>query len=314
MLTTSQTDDIDRLNIIHVAGTKGKGSTCAFAESFLRAYGDRTGFPRRTGVYMSPHLIFTEERMRINKQPIARDLFAKYFFEVWDALKENKDSELPLPRYLQLLALVSLHTFIREGFDAAIIETHHGGEYDATNVVAHPVAAVVTSLGMDHARQLGPGIENIAWHKAGVYKHGARAFSALQDEAAAEVLRDRAAAKGAEVQFVGDDASLPDDAPQLKPDVQRMNCALALAAARGFVQDRAPAELGPVLPLDVQLGVERFSCPGRFQLIDEGSFRWYLEGAHNEMSVAKAAEWFLEVSHMQRYDPEYPTVVLVCCF
>ena len=218
---------------------------------------------------------------------------------MWDTLSEKNGGE-KMPRSLQLLALVSLHAFIREGVEAAVIETHHGGEYDATNVVEKPVATVVTSLGMDHAAQLGPGIENIAWHKSGIFKPGACAFSAGQEEGAADVIRRRAAEKGVDVQFVADDESLPGDAPQLRPDVQRMNCALAVAAVRSFVEAKAPGEIGPLLPADIQRGIEGFSWPGRFQVIPDGSFQWFLEGAHNEMSIAKAAEWFSEVSQMQR--------------
>lgn len=250
--------------------------------------------------------------MRINGQPISRDLFSKYFFEVWDALAAKNDGpEQPLPRYLQLLILVSLHAFIREGVDAAIIETHHGGEFDATNVLARPVATVITPLGMDHARQLGPGIENIAWHKAGIFKPAARALSAPQVEAAARVLRERAAEKGVDVHFVGaDDPSLPADAPQLRPDVQRANCALALSAVRAFLQAAGPGRLGPVMPVDVRRGVEQFSWPGRFQVLSEGRVRWYMEGAHNQMSIGKAAEWFLQVSRMQRCVANSPNLPL----
>ncbi|KAF0645946.1 hypothetical protein FPSE5266_08102 [Fusarium pseudograminearum] len=223
---STKTTDIDNLNIIHVAGTKGKGSTCAFIESFLRAHGESTNFPRKTGLYTSPHLIFPEERIRINFQPIARDLFAQYFFQVWNALTtddngSSSECSQTLPRYLQLIALVSFHAFIKEGVDAAIFETHHGGEYDATNVIEHPVATVITPLGMDHINQLGPNIGNIAWHKAGIFKHGSIALSSPQEPfVAGEVLRNRAFEKGVKVHFVENDPCLPEDVPQLRPDVQ----------------------------------------------------------------------------------------------
>jgi folylpolyglutamate synthase len=212
---------------------------------------------------------------------------------------EKSDGEQPLPRYLQLLALVSFHTFIREGVEAAIFETHHGGEYDATNVIDHPVATIITSLGMDHAKQLGPSIENIAWHKSGIFKHGAQAFSAPQEAGAAKILRSRAAEKNVNIQFIADDQALPNDAPQLKPDVQRMNCALAFAAVRCLLEKKAPNELSRILPSDVQSGIEQFSWPGRFQVLSEGTFQWFLDGAHNEMSIGKAAEWFVEMSQIQ---------------
>jgi folylpolyglutamate synthase len=280
-----------------VAGTKGKGSTCAFAESLLRAYGSRTGFPQKTGLYTSPHLISYEERIRIDKAPISRDLFAKYFFEVWDKLLATDEGENHLPRHFQLLALVSMHAFIREGVQAVVYETHHGGEYDATNVIAKPIVTIVTSLGMDHVRQLGPGIENIAWHKAGIFKQGADAFSAEQDDIPARVLRERAEERKVTLEFVQDDNVLAgEEADQLKPDIQRRNCALALTAVKQFLNRIAPSDAGPMLQEDIRKGVEGFSWPGRFQLVEDGNMRWFLEGAHNEMSITKAAEWFTELA------------------
>ena len=221
---------------------------------------------------------------------------------MWDAL--SKDLER-LPRYLQLFALVSFHAFIKEGVHVAIYETHHGGEYDATNVIEHPVATVITALGMDHVQQLGPTIENIAWHKSGIFKHGAHALSSPQDASAAEVLRCRAAEKGVRFQFVENDPDLPADAPQLKPDVQRMNCSVAIAAVRYFLEDKATKDTSKDIPQpsswDVLQGISQFSWPGRFQTIVEGGFSWFLDSAHNEMSVSKAAEWFIESSQGERY-------------
>ncbi|KAI1321403.1 folylpolyglutamate synthase [Xylariaceae sp. FL0255] len=286
--------DVDKLNVIHVAGTKGKGSTCAFAESLLRAYGRRTGFPSKTGLYTSPHLVGPEERIRINFEPIDQALFAKYFFEVWDKLSTVADQ----PRYLQLYFLLATHVFMREGVEAAIYETHHGGEYDATNVLHQPVATIITPLGMDHAKQLGPTINNIAWHKSGIFKTGSIAFSAKQEPGPENVLRERAAEKQVECHFVpDDDTELPEDSLQLKPDVQRGNCAVALACVRAFIDKLAPRHnLGPLQREDIRNGVNNFAWPGRFQYINDGNRHWFLDGAHNEMSVVKAAEWFIEAS------------------
>ena len=87
ILIKSQPSDLDKLNIVHVAGTKGKGSTCAFVDSILSQYQHTRGTPRKTGLFTSPHLIAVRERIRINSAPISEDLFAKYFFEVWDRLE-----------------------------------------------------------------------------------------------------------------------------------------------------------------------------------------------------------------------------------
>lgn len=245
LLTRLQVAEINKLNIIHVAGTKGKGSTCAWAESFLRAHGKRTGFPEKTGLYTSPHLICPEERIRINFERLCKEKFARYFFEVWDhLLEQNYGDTSALPRYLQLLLLVAFHAFISEGVQAAIIETHHGGEYDSTNVVDRPVATVVTPLGMDHTEQLGPTIGNIAWHKAGIFKHGAHAFSAPQDSATAvEVLRRRASEKGVPLQLVSvDESLLPAGSTRLKPAVQMLNRSVGLAVARHFLRRMTPKD------------------------------------------------------------------------
>ena len=295
--------DINSLNIIHVAGTKGKGSTCAFVESFLRVHGKRTGFPQKTGLYTSPHLIYPEERIRINFEPISKDLFAKYFFEVCDGLSQHSsDDSESTPRYLQLYALLSFHAFIREGVDVAIYETHHGGEYDATNVVQEPIVSVITPIDEDHVNQLGPSVENIAWHKAGIFKAGAPAFSALQQSAVAEVLRTRAAEKGVPLKFVDFDSDLPDNAPQLKPEVMRWNCSLARAVSDAFLERKAPMEHSSLTSHDIYLGIKEFSWNGRFQLIMDGDRIWFLDGAHNKLSVKKAAQWFVETgSELQRY-------------
>lgn len=296
-------DDINSLNAIHVAGTKGKGSTCAFTESFLRAHGERTGFPRKTGLYTSPHLIVPEERIRINSQPLHRDLFATYFFELYDRLPQlhgEYDSSKPVadrgPRYLQLYALFAFHVFIREGVDAAIFETHNGGEYDATNVVEKPVVAAITLLGMDHVDMLGPTLKNIAWHKSGIYKPGAVALSTVQDDVPQTVLRDRAAVHGEQVKFIDMDSRLPLDALPLKPDAQKRNASLAIAAAEAFLSQRAPqpAERGVLSASDIEHGVQQWSWPGRFQIIADGPCTWFLDAAHNDMSVALAAQWFAE--------------------
>ncbi|KAI1169962.1 folylpolyglutamate synthase [Nemania sp. FL0916] len=281
---------VDKLNIIHVAGTKGKGSTCAFVESFLRAYGERTGFPRKTGLYTSPHLIDPEERIRINFQPLERHLFTKYFFEVWDILSEEESP----PRFLQLFALLATHVFLREGVETAVFETHHGGEYDATNFFSQPVATIITPLGMDHANQLGPTLRNIAWHKAGIFKSKVHAFSAPQDSSVISVLESRATELEVPLKFVADDPKLPNDAVQLKPDVQRGNASVALACIRSFVQRLSPDK--PFLLEDIKKGVSQFTWPGRFQYITRGTSQWFLDGAHNEMSVVKAAEWFGETA------------------
>lgn len=226
-------------------------------------------------------------------------MFAKYFFEVFDGLRQQcseKDFE-NAPRLLQLFALVSIHTFIREEVDAAIYETHHGGEFDTTNFIQRPVVTAITTLGMDHVKQLGPSLENIAWHKAGIFKPGIPALSTIQEPAAATVLQNRATEKeAARLNFVGIDPALPSNAPQLKQEVQRVNCSLALAAVNTFLEQKAPAENQSLTSSDILQGIDQFFWPGRFQIIDDGRYKWFLDAAHNELSVSKAAQWFSQAA------------------
>ncbi|PNJ45668.1 FPGS isoform 16, partial [Pongo abelii] len=156
-----QVEDLDRLNIIHVTGTKGKGSTCAFTECILRSYGLKTGF------FSSPHLVQVRERIRINGQPISPELFTKYFWHLYHRLEETK-------------------------VDLAVVEVGIGGAYDCTNIIRKPVVCGVSSLGIDHTSLLGDTVEKIAWQKGGIFKQGVPAFTVLQPEGPLAVLRDRA--------------------------------------------------------------------------------------------------------------------------
>lgn len=99
--------DLDRLNIIHVSGTKGKGSTCAFTESLLRYLGYRTGF------YSSPHLVAVRERLRLDGVPLAEDVFTRYFWDVYDALRDGCLAE-EMPPYFKFLTVMSFYVFLQE--------------------------------------------------------------------------------------------------------------------------------------------------------------------------------------------------------
>lgn len=191
---------------------------------------------------------------------------------------------------------MSFHAFIKERVDVAIYETHQGGEYDATNVIPKPVVAAITTIDEDHMHQLGPSVENVAWHKAGIFKAGAPAFSAPQQNAVATVLQKRAAEKGVTLEFVEVCSDLPADAPQLKPEVQLLNFSLAHAVSNNFLQQRAPQGNAVLSSHDVIQGLKAFSWPGRFQSILDGNLAWFLDGAHNKISVEICAQWFAQTS------------------
>lgn len=124
-------NDLDKLSVIHVAGTKGKGSTCAMTESILRHLNVRTGF------YSSPHLVNVTERIRLNGQPLSKRLFSQYFWKVYDTLAQTMNElngDGSMPPYFKFLTVMAYYVFLNERIDVAVVEVGIGGEYDCTNV------------------------------------------------------------------------------------------------------------------------------------------------------------------------------------
>ena len=303
---TPQPHDLNRLNVVHIAGTKGKGSTSSFTSSILNQYRlspTHTLSPTKIGLYTSPHLTSVRERIRLNDVPISEPAFAAAFFHVWKAL--GLDSAEPFvdrPTYFRLLTLLSFHVFMSEGVDAAVYEVGVGGEYDATNVFEKVVAAGIVSLGIDHVGVLGGTLGEIAWHKAGIMKSGCPAFTVPQEDAAMRVLKERAGEKGVDLVEVGVHPGLAD--VRLRPDeeFQRKNASLAIRLA-ATVMERFGTKVdvsGETLPREVVDGIEKCSWRGRCETIVGDKQTWYLDGAHNEQSLDVACRWFGRVSK-ERY-------------
>lgn len=169
-------DKLNELNVIHVAGTKGKGSTCLFIESILLKHNFNVGF------YNSPHLVKVTERIRLNGKPIEERKFCHYFRKVYDTLKlKCHDHDVRMPTYFSFLTILAFHIFTKEQVDCAIIEVGIGGQFDSTNIVEKPLACGITTLDYDHVSILGPTIEAIAQAKAGIVKPKVPVFVAQQN-------------------------------------------------------------------------------------------------------------------------------------
>ncbi|KAL3094131.1 hypothetical protein niasHS_004816 [Heterodera schachtii] len=180
-------DDIDRLNVVHITGTKGKGSTAAFLESILRSLGYKTGF------YSSPHLVHVRERIRINGRPISKQIFTQQFFHIYNTLFEHKKEVRLMPAYFKFLTLLAFRIFCDERVDVAIVEVGIGGEYDCTNVIRRPIMCAINTLDLDHTKVLGTTLPQIAWNKAGIAKPGAVMLSVEQPSDAMRVIEERCA-------------------------------------------------------------------------------------------------------------------------
>ncbi|VDL79519.1 unnamed protein product [Nippostrongylus brasiliensis] len=291
-------DDIDRLNVIHVSGTKGKGSTCAFVESILR----KAGF--RTGLYTSPHLVHARERIRINGFPISETLFAKHFFTVYNRLKKDEHTE-GMPPYFKFLTLLSFHVFLRECVDVAIVEVGIGGEFDCTNVVQHPVVCGISTLDIDHTSLLGSTLPDIAWHKAGIIKSGSPTIASPAPSEVLEVMVNRGLERGIELRSAPPYESYSFSAgcvsAGIAGDHQKINISLALQLARTWLKrmgrealvfpDTLENEWHPGEPFHVPPAVvealESCRWRGRSQIVDAGQIRYYLDGAHTPKSMEK---------------------------
>ncbi|KAL4941145.1 hypothetical protein BDV06DRAFT_223374 [Aspergillus oleicola] len=305
-----QPSDLNRLNPIHVAGTKGKGSTSSFISSILYQYtASQTSSPiiNKVGLYTSPHLRFARERIRIDNEPISEEKFARYFFEVWDRLDdaarvagEDPNNLQTKPQYFRYLTLMAFHTYLSEGVNAAVIECGIGGEYDCTNVLEQPAATAITSLGIDHVALLGSTIEEIAWHKGGIIKANVKAFSAPQPLSAEKVLHERAAAKDTELEIVSGHPDLHkggDTKLGLAGDFQFGNAALAVATAGEVLrklgkQDITPDFMKQPLPKEFRKGLEQAQLEGRCQTRHEKTVSWYIDGGHTQESIKLAGQWF----------------------
>lgn len=314
-----QPSDLNRLNLIHIAGTKGKGSTCAFISSILSQYLPTPSSPEsesqpklhKVGLFTSPHLRFVRERIQINNTPLTEEQFARYFFETWDRLESaavarDEDPKGPgsKPVYFRYLTLMAFHTYMCEGVDAAVIECGIGGEYDSTNILDKPVVTGITSLGIDHVAILGGTIGEIAWHKAGIMKPGAAACTAPQAPEAMKVLQDRAREKGVDLQIATGHPQLQPGSPDAIPlglsgDIQYKNAELATSIcanflrARGFPDIPSPSDL-PTSPLPEPFirGLETVKLGGRCEKRIEGNIAWHIDGGHTLDSIEETGKWY----------------------
>ena len=184
----------DRLKFVHVAGTNGKGSTCAFIESALREAG------YKTGLFTSPYIITFEERIRVNGVNISLDDLRDVTLFVREHAEAMASATGEHPTEFELMTAVAFEHFARSGCDIVVAEVGMGGRLDSTNIIQDPEACVIVRLGLDHTDFLGDTIEEIAREKAGIIKSGARVVSWPQDDPAAlQVIRDVAEEVGAQV-------------------------------------------------------------------------------------------------------------------
>ena len=256
------------VTVIHVAGTNGKGSTCAMIDSITRACG------KRSGLFTSPHLIDYRERIKVSGNEIPEHICAAMLTE----LREICERMETHPTFFEITLVLAMRWFRKCECEVIVLETGMGGRLDATTAVPADIC-VITPIGLDHMQWLGNTLEEIAAEKAGIFVSGKPVISAPQTPGVQFVLEKEANEVRAPIEFV--DAPLLGYPMALAGEHQQWNAALATAALY---------RAGFALSSDsVRYGLSTVAWPGRFEVIQPGIV---LDGAHNPQSAeVLAATW-----------------------
>lgn len=266
-----------KAQVIHVAGSNGKGSTCAFIESVARAAG------YKTGLFTSPHLVEFGERIRVNGQNIpdadVNRLIAKLrgIVESWETV----------PTFFELTLALAMLYFAEQGVELIVLETGLGGRLDATNAVPKDVA-VLTPIGLEHTQFLGHSLYEIAGEKAAIFSWHRPALSAPQEPEAMRAIDAAARACDVDCRIIAEECHSPLG---LYGKHQRQNAALALAALRALPHFLCSAE-------EEERGLAEVCWPGRFEEIAPGVI---MDGAHNPHAIKVLVScWWERFGHEQR--------------
>ncbi|MBL7141475.1 MAG: bifunctional folylpolyglutamate synthase/dihydrofolate synthase [Planctomycetes bacterium] len=303
-----------RLRSVHVAGTKGKGSTAAILHAVALGCG------LKAGLYTSPHLVDLRERIRVGDRMISQEDLAARIAAIRPSV-ERLRGEGDAPTFFEIFTALAFDHFDRVGVDLAVVEVGLGGRLDATNVLA-PDVAVITAISLDHTLQLGDTLAAIAAEKAGIIKPGVPVVSQPQPDEAARVIERACRETGAPLAVVGRDVTYTwspaerDGRPGVTLNVttpaatygglflplmgehQAVNAATALAAA-----EQCPILVECLSPEGVRVALERVVWPGRMEYVP-GTPPTVIDGAHNRASMERLVE------ALARHFPNRPVTVV----
>lgn len=252
----------DKIKCIHVAGTNGKGSTCAMLASVLTESG------YKTGLYTSPHLVDYTERLKISGKDIPKEYFADLIFDITATAEKNN---IHATEFEILTALAFIY-FEKEKADFAIIETGLGGRFDATNIIKNPLFSIITTIDLDHIDRLGDTVEKIAFEKAGIIKSLAPIIT-LKDNKGLSIIQEKAMNCESKLVLADSDSSINYET-NLMGLWQKKNLSLVLKAIEVL------KSFNVVISKEtVQKGLKNVEWNGRFQYIEEKNL--ILDGAHN---------------------------------
>lgn len=277
--------------IIHVAGSNGKGSVCAFLQQVLTEGGCSVG------MFTSPHLVCMEERFVINGQMCSREDFEESFHAVRAVVEDMEGDGLAHPAFFEYLFAMGMYLFQKHRVRFLILETGLGGRLDATNVFEEPLCTVITSISLEHTQILGDTVEKIAWEKAGIIKAGVPVVFDGSSPAAAHVIRGRAQEMRApfyeisleSIKFLRCTGKNIDFCLRTGYDVVTLT--IPFAAEYQMINAALAYRVLELLQCDTGIGREQIiqylthtRWAGRMQQIAPGV---YLDGAHNADGIAQ---------------------------
>ncbi|MEK9659769.1 MAG: Mur ligase family protein [Chloroflexota bacterium] len=297
--------------VLHVAGSKGKGSVAAMAASILAAAG------LRVGLYTSPHLHSFTERIRLDGEPLAPGAFAYAVERAWPHVEALASTEHGRPTTFEVLTAMAFDVFRQEQVDVQVVEVGLGGRLDATNVAEARVAAI-TLIGMEHQAILGDTLAAIAGEKAGIIKRGCAVVSAPQAPEAARVIGARAAALGCDLTRVGEhvrasfgEHDLTGQSAQVTTPTATYYARLPLLGAyqaeNAAVAVAAVERMGlGVSPEAIEAGLAAVRWDGRFQVLSQRP-AVIVDGAHTPFSLDLLA------ANLADYLPGVPVSIVFGC-
>lgn len=280
-----------RMKLIHVAGSNGKGSVCAYLSSILTTAG------KQTGLFTSPHLVDINERFQINQENVSNELFLEAFEAVMDMvhtlLKEQPDT-FAHPTFFELLFLMGIYIFDKANMEYVVLETGLGGRFDATNVIEHPLISVITSISLEHTEYLGDTCAKIAGEKAGIIKEGCPVVydGTREDvseviEAYATQMHSRAYAIRPEMYKILMNTHKTIDFSMDTGYYEPMDVSIDSVAEYQIMNAMEAVTAAEVMDIglteeEIHRGMERMHWQGRMETVLPGVI---LDGAHNDSGV-----------------------------